>query len=557
MTIKETPQGYLVQFDYDYLKVKAVKEIPGSKWNNSTKTWTIPLDRTPEVNALKKKFHVLDDDIANRPEIWDDIPPLPDVHFDIALKREPFPYQRQGIARGLELKRLIIGDQPGLGKTGQSIGIVQGANAFPCIVVCPATLKENWKREWGLWTNRRAMVLNDRVKKTWQQYAKMGLVDVFIVNYESLKKYFVEGIYKEKDAPLRLNHIKFNANIDLFKSVIIDESHRCKDGSTQQSKFMMGLAKGKEYVLALTGTPVINKPKDLVSQLHIIQRLGDFGGYKHFMGRYCDGGSGANNLRELNYRLHTTCFFRREKKEVLKDLPDKMRQVLGCDITTRNEYTIAENHFVKYLKEIKGCTDAEIRRKLRGEVMVQMGILKNISARGKLNEVRDYVDEILDAGEKVILFVHLKEVAQALKAAYPHAGMIAGGVTHEQRQQAVDAFQTDPNMRVIICSIKAAGVGLTLTASSRVGFVEFPWTFADCEQCEDRAHRIGQHDSVQCTYFLGRNTIDEYCYELIQKKKTIAQAVTGGNDGIEDEFIDELMDLFTNKKTTNEPAAID
>jgi SWI/SNF-related matrix-associated actin-dependent regulator of chromatin subfamily A-like protein 1 len=286
--------------------------------------------------------------------------------------------------------------------------------------------------------------------------------------------------------------------------------------------------------------------KEIVS--HIPDASGrDHVGYRRFLNRYCGGGQGATNLKELNYRLNLTCFYRREKTEVLKDLPAKLRQVVLCEISNRREYEHAKNSFVEYLKNVRGCSDAEVRKKLRGEVMVQMGILKQISARGKMEAVRDHIDEITESGEKVIVFCSLREIGNNLKEIYPDAVMIRGGMSPEEKDLSVRRFQQDPNVNVIICSIKAAGVGLTLTASSRVVFVEFPWTFADCEQCEDRAHRIGQTDSVQCAYFLGEDTIDRYCYELIQKKKTIAQDVTGATDDVDEEIIDELLNLFNQK----------
>src|SRR5690606_11857339 len=145
-----------------------------------------------------------------------------------------------------------------------------------CLVICPASLKENWKDEWALWTEHRAMILESKIQHTWDQYFHAGLADVFIVNYESLKKYFVDKIEKPEGKPLRLNHITFNKKIDLFKSVIIDESHRVKELRTQQTKFTKGITTGKDVILALTGTPVINKPKDLISQLGIIDQMSAF-----------------------------------------------------------------------------------------------------------------------------------------------------------------------------------------------------------------------------------------------------------------------------------------
>ena len=126
---------------------------------------------------------------------------------------------------------------------------------------------------------------------------------------------------------------------------------------------------------------------------------GNFGGRKGFLTRYCEGGAGAANLKELNYKLNKYCFFRREKKDVAKDLPEKQRQTILCDITTRKDYDKAFNEFENYLKE-SGCSDKDIARKMRGEIMVKMGALKRISALGKLNEVKEFIHEVNDSGSK-------------------------------------------------------------------------------------------------------------------------------------------------------------
>jgi len=432
--------------------------------------------------------------------------------------------------------------------TAQAIATVVAADAFPSLVIAPSSLKINWQREWHMWSHKKAMILDDNIKQNFHLYYQAGLTQVFIVNYESLKKYFVQSINVPKGAKLRLNHVKFKEHLtNIFKSVIIDESHRVKSTSTQQTKFTKGIASGKEYILALTGTPVINKPKDLISQLGIIEQMPRFGGYLRFTQRYCSGPQEASNLRELNYMLNLNCFYRRDKQDVLKDLPAKMRQVVLCQISTRREYNEAEANLIKYLIEYKEADDEKIARALRGEVMVQIGILKNISARGKLADVFEFVNDIKESGEKLVLFAHLKEVIQAIHKHYPAAVTITGDDSTLERQQAVDSFQNDPETKLIICSIKAAGVGLTLTASSRVAFVELPWTAADCDQCEDRCHRIGQLDSVTCTYFLGEDTIDEKIYRIIQTKREIAATVTGATEQVEEDIVNMVADLFNQK----------
>lgn len=535
-------------FDYHPKIVEAVRNIPGRRWNPDRKAWIVPRSEMATVQFLMQKYGGAQK--TAKPEEYGAIPELPELTVDIPLQRTPFPFQKKGIAAGLQFKRFINGDQPGLGKTTQAIATVVAANAFPCLIICPSTLKINWEREWMTVAGMKAMVLNDRVKNTWPTYYKVGMVNVFITNYESLKKYFVHSINKPTGVPLKLKHVSFRQEINAFKAVVIDELHKCKDGSTQQAKLTMGIARDKEWIIGLTGTPVVNKPKDLISQLYIINRLQEFGGYKAFMDRYCGGnGSGATNLKELNYKLASTCFFQRRKQEVLKELPDKMRQIVLCEINTRREYDAALADLAGYLKVYKEKSDPEIERSMRGELMVKIGVCKNIAARGKIHDVIEHIDEVVGAGEKIVVFIHQKEIARALLDHYPAAVSITGEVTGDNRQKAVDAFQEDPNTRIIVCSMKAAGVGLTLTASSRVLFVELPWHAADADQCEDRCHRIGQKGSVQCTYMLGKDTIDEDIYKIIETKREIANEVTGSVDNIQKEIIDKIASsLFSEKE---------
>jgi len=507
MQILERNNSFIFVFSYNPRLVSAVKAIPGIHWDWQNKWWVLPNvngNRQKAENFAQRYGFQFAGQTVEKP--FDK--PLPDMpklqltneQLKQYLKLTPYPYQLDGIAYCIEHKRAIIGDQPGLGKTAEAIAAVTIANQFPCLVICPSSLKENWKREWQMWTNKRVSILNNANQHTWHLFAKgqslfgqkdEGMTQVFITNYESLKKYFVKSI--NKSSKLTLKDIQFSEHIRLFKSVIIDESHRVKEIKTLQTKLTKGICMNKEYVFALTGTPVVNKPIDLVSQLGIIDQLGKFGGYKAFLSNYCAGfDKGHSNLKELNWMLHTHCFFRREKKDVLKDLPDKVRQVVYCDIINRREYNDALADLEIYLKKYRQATDEQIARSMKGEVMVRIGVLKNISARGKLNDVTEYISDIVESGEKIIVFIHLKEVAQHLKKMFPAAVTITGEDNNIQRQRAVDSFQNDPDTQVIICSIKAAGVGLTLTASSRVAFVELPWHPADTEQCEDRCIVEGQ-----------------------------------------------------------------
>lgn len=430
--------------------------------------------------------------------------------------------------------------------TLQAIGTAFIAKSWPVLVICPASLKINWQREWKKFTGKDAIILDDRNKNNWYRYFEMGCCDVFITNYESLKKFFVEDFAGGVTRSIRLK-----PEADLFKCIIIDESHRCKSSKTQQSKICYKLCQGKEYRFLLTGTPSINGPKDLIQQLKIMGRLDDFGGYKSFETNFMQGSREASNLEMLNWRLWNTCFFRREKAKVLDQLPDKMRQVVNMDITNRKEYQDAERDLIGYLASYENADDEKLRKAERGKVMVQMQKLRQIAARGKIPAAIEFIQDIMDSGEKLIVFAFLKEVVQEIKNVFPSAVTIVGDNTSQERQEAVDRFKNDPKCNLIICNYKSAGVGLTLTASSRVAFIEFPWTFADCEQAEDRAHRIGQKDSVNCYYFLGRGTIDEDVWELIQTKKDIANDVTGTDDQVPEKTVDAMMLKMSAKSGVN------
>ena len=467
------------------------------------------------------------------------------------LRVEPYPYQREGIIYGLDKKRLIIGDEPGLGKTLQSIGIVDTADAYPCLVICPSSLKINWQREFEKFTDKSAIVLDNAVRTTWPYLLSMGMHQVAVVNYESLRKYFVWDIRAGKS--FRLKDVVFCPQIRMFKSVVIDESHRVKDPSAQQTIFTKGITTGKEYVILLSGTPVVNRPEDLVSQLSIMDRLQEFGGRTKFVADYCTDpkdkkAEPAVPLSVLSNQLYANCMIRREKAKVLPQLPDKTRVDLYVDISNAPEYNLAAADLAEYLRQYTECTDWEIRRKMRMEALVRFMTLRQLATLGKVAQAVDFIRTFLSSGKKLIVFCSLHEVVDALVKAFPGSVTVTGRDSAVSKQASVDAFQNNPDTMLIICSIKAAGVGLTLTASSNVAFVELAWTYADCCQCEDRAHRIGQKDNVTCYYLLGRGTIDHTIYSLIHQKKSIAAEIMNSDDDIptDEMYFDELVSSFLN-----------
>lgn len=564
MTYTLTPNCYKVIFQYHPLLVKCIKRIPSARYRADGRFWEVAVN---DVNYLQLMAEWAVNNRLCAGVAWMkdeepvesyEVPPMPELTVPHNMTLEPYEYQRQGIAYALEKKRCIMGDEPGLGKTAQAIGTMTASGAFPALVICPSSLKVNWQREFKKFGGVSAVILDDSNRNMWQNLLTMTtasgkpLCQVIITNYESLKKFFVKRVKSQQRFTLK--SIEFDERIDLFRSVIIDESHKCKSSQTQQSKFVQGIAKGKEFVLELTGTPVVNNNTDLIQQLSIMGRLEDFGGYTKFMERYCAGDNKASHLKELNFYLNKFCYFRRQKKDVLKWLPDKTRSYLVTDIENRKEYEQAEVDVIKYLKDFKQADEEKIQKAIRGAIMVKMGILKQISAKGKIKSAIDIIHNTIDGGEKLIVFCFLKQVVFELKQEFRDAVTVTGDDDDHAKQHAVDAFQGDPKCKLIILNYRSGGTGLTLTAASNVLFIEFPWTYSDCCQAEDRAHRNGQKNAVTCTYLLGKDTIDEYMYELIQTKKDIANGVTGTIDNVEEKkvstqqmLLDAAMDMFKNK----------
>jgi len=556
--VVEKENKYLIQFDFDRKISAAVAKLPDVSYDSKLKRWELPHRYEFEVQMFAQKYCFDMTGKISKRRVFDVPTEMPKLEQHIDLKLKPYGYQTEGIAYGIKHGSCINGDAPGLGKTLQSIATVIAKNEFPCLIICPASLKLNWEMEWKLCSDHKPVILSDSIKHTWETFYNMGVYDVFIVNYESLQKYFVVNIDVPRGEQMLLKHVNFLPNINVFKSVIIDESHRVKDKTTRQSKLSYGIAQGK-FTQLLSGTPIVNKPVDLMFQLMIINKLKEFGGSVAFREMCAD----EERWPEINSILRNKCYFRREKKDVLKELPDKFRQKVFCSISNQPEYDAAMADLETYLREYRKATEPQIAKSMKGKIMVQIGVLKNISARGKLADVKEYIDDVLESGEKIVVFIYLNEVADVLRSYYPTALFFTGSESSHQRNDNIHKFQrctvcdtrferhensdhefipTDHNL--IFVNYKAGGVGITLTAASRVAFVELPWHSADTDQCEDRCHRISQKNAVQISYFLSKNTIDEDIYKVINEKREMVIQCTGAVDDTEESTFESIINLL-------------
>ena len=418
LDITLTPNCYKVAYQYHSMLVACTKRIPSARYKAEYRYWEVAIvdaqylrimAEWAQAKGFVRTVRWMKDDEAV--ESYEPLP-MPALTVPHNMLVQPYDYQKEGIAYALQKKRCIMGDEPGLGKTAQAIGTLTASGAFPALVICPASLKVNWQREFKKFGGVDAVILDDSNRGVWQNLLTMKRNDgkpfcqVIITNYESLKKFFVRRLIRQERFTMK--SIDFDPRIKLFRSVIIDESHKCKSNKTQQSKFVQGIAEGKEYVLELTGTPVVNNNEDLVQQLRIMDRLNDFGGYQKFVGRYCQGLNKSSHVKELNLRLRNICFFRRQKKDVLTQLPDKTRSYLVTDISNRKEYAAAEKDVIKYLRDYQNADDDKLQRAIRGDIMVRMNILKQVSARGKIDSAVDVIHNTIDGGDKLIVFCFLE-----------------------------------------------------------------------------------------------------------------------------------------------------
>lgn len=432
------------------------------------------------------------------------------------------PFQRAGVAYLLSRRRAFLTDEQGLGKTIEALATLQADGAFPAIVLCPASLKLNWQREVRRWLPGRSVnVLSGTGGGAIEQ------AEITIVNYEIVGARL--GALSELEP----------------RALVLDESHYCKNAAAKRTQAALQLASSVPrdgIVLALTGTPVMNRPTELVSQLRIVGRLADFGSGAQFGRRF----RGPDAHLRLHWHLRARCFVRRLKADVLPQLPAKSRAVVPMELDNEPEYRLAERDVIAWLRSQPGDLrelDAKVAAALRAERLVRLNALKMLAAEGKLRSALAWIHDFLSSGERLVVFARHRSVQQAVIDRFPEALHILGSDGHSARDAAAQAFQ-EPDRednQMIVCSIEVAGQGITLTRSSNVVFLELDWTPAKHDQAEDRCHRIGQQDAVNATYLLAAGTIDETIAELLERKRSVIGAVTDGREEDEEAVVDALV----------------
>jgi SWI/SNF-related matrix-associated actin-dependent regulator 1 of chromatin subfamily A len=432
------------------------------------------------------------------------------------------PFQRAGVSYMLAQRRAFLADEQGLGKTIEALAAIEADGAYPAVVVCPASLKLNWLREIERWLPARGVRVLMGTGRS-----PLPLAEITVVNYDILAA--------------RLDELRALQP----RALVLDESHYCKNASAKRTQAVQRLAAAVPsdgLVMALTGTPVMNRPPELIAQLRILGRLHDFGSGAQFGRRF----RGPDAHLRLHWHLRARCFVRRLKSEVLPQLPAKTRAVVPVELDNETEYRLAERDVVAWLQsqplDLREL-DAKVAAALRAERLVRLNALKLLAARGKLHGALAWIHDFLSSGERLVVFAHHREIQRALRERFPGALHILGTDSPTAREAALHAFQEPDGEgnQLIVCSIDVAGQGLTLTRSSNVAFLELDWTPAKHDQAEDRCHRIGQQDAVNVTYLLAADTIDETIATLLERKRAVIAAVTDGRAEDEEGVVDALV----------------
>ena len=442
----------------------------------------------------------------------------------LELGGELHPFQRAGVRYALSRRRTFIADEQGLGKTVQALATLELDDAFPAVVICPASMKLMWERESLKWLPARTVeVLSGRAEEAWTPEASAA--EIVVLNYDILEAHL--------DRLISLTP----------RALVFDESHYVKNPQAGRTKAALALAAAlppDALRLALTGTPILNRADELVSQLRVLDRLGEFGSGARLTRRFRSAGSDDR----LHWNLRAIGYVRRTKKQVLPQLPAKRQDTVPLLLANEQEYRLAEKDVIAWLQTLPldlRTLDAKVAAALRSEQLVRLNHLRQLAAVGKLPTALNWIEDFQASGEPLVVFAEHIAIQEALLECFPSAAHIMGGDSSEARQRAIDDFQRSDGPQLIVCSLRAGSQGITLTRASNVAFMELDWTPARHDQAEDRLHRIGQESAVTAWYLLAPNTIDESMAEVLERKRELIDAVTDGQVRDEERLVEAVV----------------
>jgi SWI/SNF-related matrix-associated actin-dependent regulator 1 of chromatin subfamily A len=432
-----------------------------------------------------------------------------EIDYSKYSQRPPLNHQKESIEKLVGNDKFILADDMGLGKTTSAVIAALEANLKKVLIVCPASLKINWKREIANYTDKSVSIVEGKI---WES------AEFVIINYDILKNFH--------DPQDRKNSVILNEGFDL---IVVDEAHYIQNTQAARTKIANDIINKVGKVWLLTGTPMTSRPMNYYNLLNLVDSPVAFN-WMGYVRRYCNGYQftvgrkkiwnvqGASNLEELRDRTKPQVL-RRLKEEIL-DLPDKIVTPIYLKLKSR-DYEELMGEYYRWFDQGQES----------GSLTVQFSKLmkvRQVIAEEKIKNTCEIAENIIEQGKKVIIFTNFTD---SLNQIVEHFGKTAvkldGSMSKDERQKSVDRFQTDEKIQVFAGNIKAAGVGITLTSAEAVIMNDLSFVPSDHSQAEDRAYRYGQKNNVLVYYPIFENTIESIIYDILQNKKNIFEIVMG------------------------------
>ena len=453
------------------------------------------------------------------------------IDYEKYSNRPPLTHQKEAIQKLVENKRYVLADDMGLGKTTSTIIAAIESKAKKVLIICPASLKINWQREIANYSEKPVYIAEGKNFSTEH--------DFVIINYDIIKNFHDP---KKKDDSQILR-----AGFDL---VVIDEAHYIKNPQAQRTKLINDLVKKVDRLWLLTGTPMTSRPIDYFNLLSLV----DSPVAKNWMAyviRYCEGYQfkvgarkvwnvmGASHLEELRDRT-SNLVLRRLKEDVL-DLPDKIITPVYLRLRSKKYEEVMGDYYNWYEKNPEESKSLTVQ-------FTKLTEVRQVIADEKTLHTIELAENIIEQGKKVIIFCNF---THSLEQIVQHFGKAAvrldGSMSKADRQISVDKFQTEDKVKVFVGNIKAAGVGITLTAGEAVIMNDLSFLPSDHSQAEDRAYRYGQKNNVLVYYPIFENTIEGIIYDILNKKKQIIATVMGDVKNDVD-IVEEIMNQINKRR---------
>jgi SWI/SNF-related matrix-associated actin-dependent regulator 1 of chromatin subfamily A len=545
----------VLNFDEDNFISDQIKKCDfNARYNPELEHWICPInnwskDKIKQViltNGFKKRIINDKEDVVVDYSIKDvDLAYIKGLCDAMNFTYTPREYQLEALGYALNKGNILNGDDVGLGKTFEAIIYAEVTKSFPCLVVVPASVKYNWAEKWKeiVGDHRTIGVIDTETKKRKNNWN----ADVVIINYDIIGKKQGRGAtVKHKE----LLEVKWLMSI-------FDEAHFLKNKSSQRARAAKMITKRDDIIVQLlTGTAIMSKPVEIWNLLILIKSEKKIAeDWYQFVRRYCNGyignfgwdTSGATNILELNQKLRDNCYIRREKRSVLKELPDVITEVIKLPVTNKRAILKAEDNIIEFLRETKGDESAEAAEE--AEALVQLGVLRKLSIEGKLKAIDLYLKEWKQCEEKLLIFGLHREPLDFLSEKYK-SPLIAGGVNSKKKQQIVNDWKTSDD-QFMFANIQSAGTGVDglQEICSNMIIIELPWRPSDLWQVIGRLDRSGQKFSPNIKYLLSDDSIDVEMWDMLSGKEEVITAVNKGQNIKNSKHgMKAVMDKLKNKK---------